>query len=216
MPYLITYALIAITVLVSWRAFENPGLRAALVHYPHREAHHGEYYRLLTHGFVHADWMHLGVNMFVLFFFGSFVEGEICGYGTINKYSFGPTVGPLIYLGLYLFTIVLASVSTLIDHRDDPGYSALGASGAVSGATTLYAVFLPWHMIYIYALIPIPAVIVAVLFILYSQYADKRGGDNIGHAAHLWGAITMPALYFLLRPGLIGHFVRQLTQNFPL
>lgn len=210
---LVTYGIITVTVLLSYLCMGNRPLFERLKHAPYAERQHGEYYRLLTGGFLHADWMHLGVNMFVLYFFGSFAERIIVSDAALG---FGPTIGPVVYIGLYLLTIVIASVATLVTHADDPSYSAIGASGAVSGATTLFAIFVPWEFIYLYGLIPIPAIVAAVGFIAYSEYASKNVRDGIGHSAHLYGALAMPIIYLILRPGLARHFIRALSQNFPL
>ena len=213
--YFVTYAIIAVTVVVSYLCFDNDQLRERLRHSPYAEHRGGGLYRLLTSGFVHADWVHLGINMFVFYSFGRFTEAELSGYGFIRDYGFGPELGPVIFLALYLSTIVIANLGTYFSQRDNPGYAAVGASGAVSGATFCFVLFLPWESIYLYAVLPIPSIVAGVLFLIYSQYADKRGGDNIDHSAHFFGALAMPALLLLLRPGLVAHFLEQLTQNNP-
>ncbi len=215
MPYFVTYAIIAVTLLVSYLGFQNPGLFHALKHDPYAERTNSEYHRLLTSGFLHANWMHLGVNMFVLYFFGRYAEAEICGYGAINNFSFGSTAGPVVYLGLYLLTIVIANLGTFFQYGSQPGYSAIGASGAVSGATTLFGIFLPWEMILLYGILPIPAIVAAVGFVVYSQYASRNNDDNIDHSAHLYGALAMPLIYIAFKPGLAAHFLSSLVNNFP-
>ena len=210
---IITYGIIGITVLVSYLCFQNRELFERLKHSPYAERHNGEYHRLLTSGFLHGSWLHLGVNMFVLYFFGTFAERAIASSGSLG---FGPTLGPVVYLALYLVTVVVANLGTFFTRADDPHYGAIGASGAVSGATTLFAVFLPWEYIYLYGILPIPAIVAAVGFVAYSQYASKNNRDNIDHSAHLYGALAMPLLYLLFRPSLAGHFVSALTQNAPL
>lgn len=209
----ITYGIIAVTVALSYMCFENRALFERLMHNPYTERHGGEYHRLLTSGFLHGSWLHLGVNMFVLYFFGSFAEQAIASDGELG---FGPTLGPVVYLALYLVTIVVANLGTFLSRADDPGYSAIGASGAVSGATTLFAVFLPWEFIYLYGILPIPAIVAAVAFVAYSQYASRLNSDGIDHSAHLYGALAMPLFYMALRPNLVTHFLSALTQNFPL
>ena len=212
-PHIVTYVLMGVTILVSYLCFQNPDLFNRLKHNPYAE-HRGEYYRLLTSGFVHGSWLHLGVNMFVFYSFGRFAEAEISSQGYFN-FGFDPSVGHLIYLVLYLLTIVIANLGTFIDHRDNPSYSAIGASGAVSGATFCFVLFLPWEPIDLYAVLPIPSVIAGALFLAYSQYAANKGGDNIDHSAHFYGAIAMPALLMLLRPGLVSHFLQQLIGGLP-
>ena len=208
----ITYGIMAVTALVSYAGFNNRALFERLLHSPYAERRDGQYYRLLTSGFLHGSWLHLGINMFVLYFFGRFAEAAIASGSDLG---FGPALGPWVYLGLYLLTVVVANLGTYVSRADDPGYRAIGASGAVSGATTLFAVFLPWETIYLYAILPIPAIVAAVAFVIYSQYAANNNNDGIDHSAHLYGALSMPIFYSLLRPGLIAHFIGALTQNAP-
>ena len=215
MEYFVTYAIIGLTVLISYKGFSDPAFFERFKHSPHAEHELGQYERLLTAGFLHGSWGHLAINMFVLYFFGRYAEAEICGYGPIGEFSFGMTWGPLVYVGLYILTIVLANLGTFFSQRHNPHYGAIGASGAVSGATTLFAVFLPWQSIYLYAILPIPAIVAAVGFVLYSQYASRNNNDNIDHSAHLYGALAMPLLYLALQPGLGQHFIYMLTTQAP-
>ena len=201
---IVTYGIIAVTVAVSYFCFDNRQLFERLKHSPYAERHQGQYYRLLTSGFVHVLARHQQYGVF-----GVFAEQAITSGGPLG---FGPTLGPVVYLGLYLVTIVVANLGTFISQADNPGYGAIGASGAVSGATTLFAVFLPWEFIYLYGILPIPAIVAAVGFVLYSQYASKRNNDGIDHSAHLYGALAMPIIYALFRPRLVGHFAEAVTQ----
>ncbi|MFK8054633.1 MAG: rhomboid family intramembrane serine protease [Saprospiraceae bacterium] len=215
-PHIITYVIMAVTILVSVICLNNRELFEKLKHSPFREQNHGEYYRLLTSGFVHGSWLHLGVNMYVFYSFGKFTEAAISGYYTqFSAYAFAPAIAPLIYLALYLLTIVIANLPTLFQHKDNPYYGAIGASGAVSGATFCFILFLPWEMIYLYGIIGIYSIVAGVAFLIYSQYAAKKGGDNIDHTAHFYGALAMPIMLIALRPGLIGHFIEMLTTQRP-
>ncbi len=204
----ITILITIVTVGVSLLCFNNRDLFERLKHSPYAEAHAGEWYRLLTCGFVHGDFIHLAVNMFVFYQFGGIAEQFL----TSDSYGFGPTLGPTLYAVFYLLTIVLANVPTLLKYKDEPRYGAIGASGAVSGTTFVFILFLPWEMIYLYGIIPIPGIVAGVLYLLYSQYASKRGGDNVDHSAHLAGALIMPALVVLCRPGIAVDFLDALTQ----
>ena len=215
MPYFVTYAIIALTVLVSYKGFNDGDFFERFKHSPYAERRLGQYDRLLTSGFLHGGWGHLAINMFVLYFFGRYAEAEICGYGPIGEFSFGPTIGPVVYLLLYLATIVIANLGTFISRADDPHYGAIGASGAVSGATTLFAIFLPWESIYLYGILPIPAIVAAIGFVFYSQYASRNNQDNIDHSAHFYGALAMPIIYIALRPNLVSHFIEAFTRNGP-
>ncbi|WP_205685535.1 rhomboid family intramembrane serine protease [Flavipsychrobacter stenotrophus] len=178
-----TLIIIVTTVLVSLAAFNDANLRSRLILYPRIMNGPSEYYRLLTSGFIHADWNHLIFNMITMFFFGRIVEESILG-------DFYGRAGGLIYLILYMSGIVMSSVPSVIKHRNDSTYAALGASGGVSSILFFVIYFFPWSKISMYFIpIGIPAIIYGVLYTLYSLYMSKRGNDNIGHDAHLGGAL---------------------------
>jgi len=167
----ITLILIIVTGLISYQAFNDPGLKAKLLHRPVAEHRNKEYYRLLTHGFIHADFMHLGINMFVLYQFGEFVE-------TMFVYTFGTLQGRMVYLLMYLTTIVAASLPTHFKHKDNAYYSALGASGATSGVIFAFALFKPWAMLGIFFIIPCPAIVAAVLYLVEK---NKRSSQSLDY-----------------------------------
>ena len=208
-----TYGIIGITALVSYVALQNRELSARLCHYPWAEAHREEYTRLLTGAVVHGSLGHLAINMFVLWSFGSFLEAQLISDGLIG---FGPGLGSAVFVLLYGATAVLANLITFAQHRDNTAFRSVGASGSVSGITFCYALLVPWSDIYLLFIpIGIPAIVFALLFLAYSQYAARRGGDNIDHVAHFYGAVAMPLLLIALRPEVAPHFVRALTQNGP-
>lgn len=203
----LTNIIIGFTVLISWQAFNNPELMQKLLKRPYTIKRDGEYYRLVTSGFVHANFTHLFVNMFVLYQFGSFTEhlfGEL----------FGTTFGRIAYLLFYLSAIVVASLPDYFRHQDNYVYSALGASGATSALVFAYIVFNPWQW---FIFPPLPALLFGVAYLFYSSYMDKKGGDNIGHNAHFWGAlygVTFIILtIFLTRPELFNYIIAQLLQG---
>jgi membrane associated rhomboid family serine protease len=200
-----TILLIALTVLVSVVAFNNQTLFAKLQFNPYQVYHRKEYYRLITHGFIHAGWWHLFMNMFVLFYFGQTVEaylGLLANQGIIKF----PT---LIYIVFYLIALVFASSISLFRHKDNFWYNAVGASGAVSAVLFFSIFFDPWRRIGVY-FIPVPGILFAVLYIIYSHYQSKKGGDNIAHDAHLLGAIFGFVFPLFLDLGLIKHFISSL------
>ncbi|MEM9990350.1 MAG: rhomboid family intramembrane serine protease [Bacteroidota bacterium] len=207
----ITLMLVLVTCLISYQAMNNPSLLAKLVHSPYREKHQREYYRMLTSGFIHSPntWAHLAVNMLVLYQFGEIVERFFVSFS-------GPLIGRINYLLLYLLTIVLASLPSFLKHQDNYGYSALGASGAVSGVMCIFALLLPWDILLLFFIIPCPAILALVLYLLYSQWADRNQNDNIGHDAHFFGAILGGAIALGLYPQIIQIFLYQLIEEFPL
>jgi len=195
----VTQILVGLTVLISIGAFNNRELYGKLLHSPYVEVREKDYYRFLSSGFIHADWMHLGINMFVLWQFGGIVEAYY-------KNGFGPQMGGIYYLALYLGSIIFGALPSFYKHKDNPSYRAIGASGGVSGITFAYVVFLPWENIYLYALIGIPAIIAAILYLGYSSYAAKKNNDNIGHDAHFYGAVFGFIFTLAINPAFLTHF----------
>ncbi len=197
----ITLALVAVTSLVSWQAWERPSLLERLILWPPAIDRRRQYDRLLTHGFIHADWMHLIFNMVTLYSFGQVME----------RY-FSARIGPAGYLLFYLSAVVIAILPTYMQHRHDPQYRSLGASGAVSAVLFASILLDPWMGIYLFLIpIPVPAFIFGGLYIGYSMWMDKRGGDNINHSAHLWGALYGVMFTLLQQPEMAGQFVRRLA-----
>ena len=198
---MITLAIIAVTALVSWMAFNNRSLEDRLILWPPAVRRQRQYDRLLTHGFIHADWQHLIFNMITLFFFGRHVEGV---FG-------GGVAGMLGFLFFYLSAIVMAILPTYLRHKDDSHYRSLGASGGVSAVLFSFILFDPWSKLIIFPIpVPIPAILFAVIYVGYSIWMDRRGGGNVNHSAHLWGAAYGVLFTLLLRPGVAGHFTRSL------
>jgi membrane associated rhomboid family serine protease len=200
---MITTGIIIVTAVVSIACFNNEALFGRLSFSAFRAVRCGEWYRLLSHGFVHAGWAHLFVNMFTFYSFGQFMEGafEQLGHGTWA------------FLLLYFGGMLVASIHDLVKRRDDPYYLSVGASGAVS-AVLFAAIFLrPWDKIYLFALLPVPGILFGGVYLLYCQYMARRGGDNINHNAHFYGAVYGFLFPVCVEPGLAGYFWEQLMNN---
>lgn len=193
-----TLLLIGITVLVSWQAFGNRRLLDRLMLWPPAVDRNRQYDRLVTHGFVHADWQHLLFNMITLFFFGGLVER-----------LFQPYIGTVGFVLFYLSAILVAILPTYLRHRHDPNYRSLGASGAVSAVLFAFILVQPWSLIFVFFL-PLPAIVYAVLYVGYSVWMDRRGGDNINHSAHLWGAGYGVLFTVIMEPRIVGSFLARL------
>ena len=199
----ITLAIVAITVLVSWRAFGDRRLLERLILWPPAVERRKQYDRLLGYGFVHADWMHLLFNMITLWSFGTAVER-----------AFSQMITPAGYVLFYLSAIVVSILPTYISHRRDPNYRSLGASGGVSAVLFSFILFDPWSTLIIFPIpLPIPAFLFAVLYVGYSIWMDRRGRDNVNHSAHLWGAAYGVLFTVLLEPRILGHFVQTLLRT---
>ena len=196
---MLTLILIGVTVLVTWLAFKNPRLLDRLILWPPAIDRNKQYDRLLTHGFIHADWQHLLFNMITLFFFGRFAEQVISAM-----------IGPVGFVLFYLSAIVIAILPTYLRHRHDARYRSLGASGAVSAVLFAFILVQPWSLIFVFFL-PVPAILYRVFFVGYSIWMDRQGGDNTNHNAHLSGAIYGVLFMLLMEPRIGGVFLERLV-----
>ncbi|MBE2290251.1 MAG: rhomboid family intramembrane serine protease [Chitinophagaceae bacterium] len=169
-----TLITVIITVAISIAAFNNESLVNKLILWPRYMHDPQEYYRLLTSGFIHADWNHLIFNMVSLYFIGSSAE-SILGMG---------------FLTLYLTGIIISSLPSFLKHRNNSYYRSLGASGGVAAIMFFFIYFAPWSKLYIIFLpIGIPAILFGVLYLVYEAYMAKKGGGTMNHDAHFWGAV---------------------------
>ncbi len=198
-----TLIIIILTVLISVNAFYNPTVFDKLKFNPYRTAHQKEFWRLITYGFIHADWIHLGVNMFVLYSFGNVV------FAYFNVVFPGKAL--FYYLVLYVGGLMIAAAPAFGKHKNNIYYNSVGASGAVSAIVFSSIVFDPMNKIYLFFIpIGIPAIIFGVLYLVYSAYMDKKGTDNIGHDAHFWGGIFGFGLTIALKPELFLYFLHRI------
>ena len=208
---MITIVLIAVTSVISVLAFYNRELFVKLQFNAYQIFHRREYYRLISHGFIHANWWHLFVNMFVLYMFGTYAEKRLAflAANDLLKYPL------LIYMIFYLAAIVFASTISLVKHKDDVWYNSVGASGAVSAVVFFFIFFEPLEKLYLYFIpIGIPAILFGVLYLIYSQYMARRGGDNINHDAHFLGAVFGFVSPLFIDLHLFGDFLNKIFSVF--
>lgn len=196
----LTLAIIAITSIVSWIAFKDDKLMQRLILWPPAIEKKHEYWRLLSYGLVHADFQHLLFNMITLFFFGRVMEN-----------FFASRMGPFGFALFYIGGLVISILPTYLKNRGNPNYRSLGASGAVSAVLFAFILLAPWSRI-IVLVIPMPAIVYAVLYTGYSIYMDRSGQGNINHSAHLWGAAYGVLFTLLVDPRVLGHFLNALMQ----
>lgn len=176
----ITLIIIAVTAIVSYLAFKDYNLQNKLLLWPARmKGNVQEYYRFITSGFVHADMPHLIFNMITLYFFGDILEQFIVALKGKSIYM----------IIMYLSAIVVSSIPSYFKHTDHYGYRSLGASGGVSALVFGMVYVAPWENLYLFMILPVPAILFAVLYLAYCIYLDKKNSDNINHNAHLWGSI---------------------------
>ena len=191
---IIVNVLIAVIVMTKDRSLVG---RMAFI--PSRIKNQGEYYRVITGGFVHAGGAHLALNMITLYFFGPGLE-----------YRLGSVAFLIVYFGAEL----AAHGLTYYRHHTDDAYSAVGASGSISGVLFGYCLFYPFQTLLLFGIVPIPAWLFAIGFVVFSVYAmreKKEGaGGRIAHDAHLGGAIGGMLLTILLEPSALATFLNQI------
>ncbi len=186
------HALIIISsnVLVSMRGFKDVAfferfkfnIRALIA---------GDYKRLVSSGFLHVDWQHLLFNMFTFYFFANSVVFKL---GVFNFYL------------IYLTSLLTGNLLSFYFHKNEPQYTAVGASGAVTGI--LYAAILlnPGMKMFIYFIpVPIPSYIIGVGYLLFSIYGMKTKMGNIGHDAHFGGAVGGYVMTLILAPKILEY-----------
>lgn len=185
----VTIAILVLTGLVTWRAFQDRALLERLVFRPERVLLGREYHRLFSSALIHADWWHFGFNAFALWMFGGLIEGA---------------VGWRMLLAVYVGAILGGSLLALVVHLHH-AYAALGASGGVSGAVFAATFFFPdMRVSLLFLPISAPAWISALVFIAISFFGSRQRWGNIGHEAHLGGALAGLAIAMIAYPGLVA------------
>ena len=201
----ITLIIIIATVGISLYANGNSELYSKLVFNPYQVVHRKEWYRIFSHALIHdqQNIFHLFFNMYVLYSFGNLTEtmlGNIMG-----------GMGAVYYLFIYIGGIFVATIPALVKHKDNYNYNSVGASGAVSAVLFATIAFIPFQggISIMFLPISIPPLIFGVLYIAYEMYMQKRGGTNIAHDAHIWGAGFGFLFTLIFVPGAFMNFVNQ-------
>ena len=196
---MITLGIIALTVVLSLFCFSNRESFDRLTLAPYEmQQDKSQLYRLVSHAFIHADAGHLLFNMITLFFFGSEVEKGI--------------LSPAEFVVFYLMAILFSSLPSYEKNKNNPQYAAVGASGAVSAIMFVMVLFQPWSVIYLKFIIPIYFILFAFGYLGYSYYQSKKGDSNIGHDAHLYGALFGLAYMLVIHPGSLRTFLDRIVE----
>lgn len=195
-----TYIIIIVTVITSYLGFQNREIFDKYKFNPYMIYHRKEYARILGHGFLHADWTHLLVNMLVLWSFGITLENY---FAELRRAGIIPW-STAFFLILYLGGLAISSLPTLFKNKDDHSYNSIGASGAVSSVTFACIFLAPMQKLYLYFIpIPIPGFIFGISYLAYSYYMSRQQKDNVNHDAHFVGAIwgfLFPVFFDLRHP----------------
>jgi membrane associated rhomboid family serine protease len=209
----LTLVLVIITVLVSIGAFNNQKMMDDMIFYP-PAIKRGQYQRFFTHGFIHADALHLIFNMIALWSFGEGLEKVFsfeCVFGQWSK---------LFFLFLYFSALFMASFPDYLKYKDSYHFRSLGASGAVSAVVFSMILFFPQSEVGLMFLpLKVPGWIFAIVYLGITIYLDKRGNSRINHSAHFWGAaygivLTILFCYFFANNfDLLDNFKQQIKSS---
>jgi membrane associated rhomboid family serine protease len=201
----LTLIVIIASVAASFYAWQNTNIYNQWMMNPVAIDRKKEYWRFVTSGFIHADGMHLFFNMFALYSFGEYLEFYFF------KDMFGQQTGGLYFVILYFGGVVLSDIPSFFKHRTDSRYNSVGASGGVSAVIFAAILLNPMQKILFY-FIPLPGIIFAFLYVLYSVQMAKRGYDNVNHSAHLYGALFGVVFVILVYPAAVSNFSQQLLR----
>lgn len=181
-----TIIIIGLNILISFKGFKDRGFfeRYSFKLGP---AKAGEYIRFLSSGFLHVDTTHLLVNMITFYFFANVVINQL---------------GEIYFVIIYLGSLILGNLFSFFFHKDEPHYMAVGASGAVMGVLYSAILLQPNMMLGLMFIIPIPAYVFGIGYLLYSLYGMRKRTGNIGHDAHFGGAMGGYFLTLLMAPVL--------------
>jgi membrane associated rhomboid family serine protease len=192
--------------IVSYFSFTNRELFGKLLFNPYVIAREKEFYRFISSAWLHADMMHLFINLYVLYSFGNYLE-------YITKIWFG-NIGSFYYLFIFMGSVIIGHIPSYIKHKDYYGFSSVGASGGVSGVLFACILIDPLMELRLFFAIPINSLIFGILYLAYTYYMSKKGQDNINHDAHLWGALGGIGLLVAIKPQVINSFIQQLSMMF--
>ncbi len=194
-----TNIIVVITCLTSMALMNDSVRKGDWLLIPVSIHNNNQWYRFISSALVHADGMHLLLNMFVLWSFGNALERAI-----FPVYLGGGAHLKLVLL--YVSGVVIASIPAYLRNKSNPRYAALGASGGVSAVVFSVILFAPWSNLYLMGVIAVPQILAGIAYLIYSWRQDQLANDNVGHLTHFSGAIWGLIFPCFLEPRLIGHF----------
>jgi len=198
MDYPVTLGLIVTNVLVSLiglasrNFFEDNSFWIG----PIREG--GQWWRFVTSAFLHVNLTHLLVNMFVLWEFGRHIERWL---------------GAPVFLIIFSGSLLAGNLWEYFDNRSNPDYKAVGASGATSGIILSFSILSPFALLGLFFIIPMWAIVAAILFITVSFILSQKENTLIAHGAHLGGALAGGLLTFFLVPGAWSNLLEKIAER---
>lgn len=181
------------TLVTSIYTFSNTQMYGKLMLHPYSVYRGKNLYTIFTSGLIHLDWGHLFFNMMTFYFFA---------------FSLETIIGHWQFAVLYIVSLALSDLPSILKHKNNFGYNSLGASGAISAVLFSFILFNPKATLLVF-FIPMNAVIFGVVYLLYSAYASKQS-STINHDAHFFGALAGIIITIILYPQVIPYFLRQL------
>lgn len=198
----VSSVIFALTIGLTLYVFSNPEWYGKLMLHPYSVyRNRSRWYLILTSGLIHKDWMHLLFNMITFYYFGFGLEQIFV--------SISGATGHVLFFLLYVIGLVLSDIPTILQQKNNYNYHSLGASGAISAVLFSFILFEPKMMLGIFMVIPMPAYIFAVLYLVYCMWASKNARDGVNHDAHLFGALTGILFTLVAFPWILRHFIDQ-------
>ena len=212
---MITYTFLAIILVFSIYCFNDRNAMSKYMFHPYSIHHNKEHYRFLTHAFIHGDYMHLAFNCLALYSFGLGLEEHY--FGNPNVFE-NVKLGKLYYIILFTGGIYAASFTEYFRNKDNPDYSSLGASGAISSIMFCYIMISPLSKISLF-FFPMHGWIAGILLLCVSYFLIRRKktsdyNDNISHESHFWGALFGVAFILILKHEVLKTFIAQIAGVF--
>lgn len=210
----ITLFILVATALASIAAFNSEAIFEKAMLNPYSVKHRREYARLVTHMFVHVDWLHLIFNMYTFWSFGTFMEQlftnpRLFGLLLPEIPYWGIDMGRVFFGAMYFLGGIVATLPAMRKHGDNVGYNSVGASGAVSAVLMAFMILFPTFEISFFLILPMPAFIGALVFFAMEHWLSRSGRTNIAHDAHIWGALFGLVFVGVLNPEFYALFIQK-------